>query len=101
MASRDVIIQRLARQFREETDAPDIDPAAFADYLLARGVQPPRIPTEREMMARLAKQALKHEIRRDEVTQQSYRAWHAVPAGEDPVTHQMRFSYFDIDDAPR
>jgi hypothetical protein len=101
MASRDVIIQRFARMFREETHAPDIDPASFAEYLLRHGVQPPRIPTAREVMARLAKQALKSEIRHDAVTRQAYRAYHAVPTSADPETGQMRFSYIDIDDAPR
>jgi hypothetical protein len=100
-ASRDVLIQRLARRFRDRTGAPDIDPEAFADYLLKQGMEPPKIPTVREMMARIARQALKHEIRRDQVTGQPYRGWHAVPAGEDPNTGQRRFSYFDIEDAPR
>jgi hypothetical protein len=102
MSSRDQIIQRLARSYREETGAEAVDAdGRFAEYLIAKGVQRPKIPTERELMARIARQALKHEIRKDSVTGQPYRGWHPVPSGEDPSTGQRRFLYFDIEDAPR
>lgn len=102
--SRDVAIQRLARRFCEEfgTDGLDIDSDnRFTDYLLAHNIRPPRPRTEREMLAQVAKRALKHEIRRDEVTRQDYRGWHAIPTEEDPVTGQWRWKYIDLDRADR
>ena len=101
MASRDQIIQRLARTYREETGSEDIDLAKFADYLIQQGLTPPRVPSQRDLMAKAAKTALKHEIRRDNATGHPYRGWHAVPRGTDKEPGQMLFSYVDIDDAPR
>ena len=100
MSSRQVI-QRLARQYREQTGSSNIDPLKFAAYLISQGVKPPRVPTELELMARTAKNALKHEIRVDSATNKPYRGWHAVPTGEDRETGQRIFSYYDIDDAER
>lgn len=101
-SSRDQIIQRLARIYREENDTDSVDPdGRFADFLIANGVKPPRTPTPREMLARVAKSALKHDIRRDAVTGQPYRGWHPVPVGEDQATGQRRFLYFDIEVAKR
>jgi hypothetical protein len=100
MASRDQIIQRLARIYREEHGVADIDPLAFAAYLLENGVRPPPAPTPLELMAKAAKRALKQEVRRDDVTGRPYHGWQAVPQS-DPATGQLKFSYFDTDDAPR
>jgi hypothetical protein len=101
-SNREQIIQRLARLYREENDTDSVDPdGRFADYLIENGVKPPRVPTPRELLARVAKAALKHDIRRDEVTGQPYRGWHPVPVEEDPVTGQRHFLYFDIEVAKR
>ncbi|RKH86921.1 hypothetical protein D7Y21_19975 [Corallococcus sp. AB045] len=101
MASREQIIQKLARMYREETGSEDIDPVKFADYLIKQGLTPPRVPSQRELMAKAAKAALKHEIRKDSATGRPYRGWHAVPRGTDKDSGQTLFSYYDIDDAPR
>jgi len=101
--SRDVVIQRLAKRFREEMGTPDIDvdSEAFTDYLLKYKVQAPRPRTERELLAQVAKKALKHEVRHDSVTGNEYRGWHAVQFEEDTETGQLRWRYYDIDHAPR
>lgn len=103
-ASRDVAIQRLAKRFCEEfgVDGLDMDEdERFTDYLLANHVRPPRPRTERELLIQVAKKALKHEIRRDAVTKQEYRGWHAIPKEEDPITGQLRWKYVDLDRASR
>ncbi|MFP2961857.1 hypothetical protein ACLEPN_29690 [Myxococcus sp. 1LA] len=100
MARQEQIIQRLARQYRREHGVDSVDPEKFADYLIKHGVTPPKVPSARELMARVARRALKHEVRRDKVSGQPYRGWHPVPAGKNS-DGQMIFAYFDIDDAPR
>jgi len=65
MASRDQIIQRFARMYRDETNSADIDLSKFANYLITHGVTPPPVPSEQDLMARAARRALKQEIRRD------------------------------------
>jgi len=101
MATRDQIIQRLARLYREEYEVDEIDPPIFADYLISKGVKPPPMPTTRDLMAKAAKRALKHEVRRDEMTGRPYHGWQAVPKNKDAETGQLSFSYVDTDDAPR
>ena len=101
MASREQIIQRMARIYREEQGSADIDLPSFADYLIRNGVRPPTTPTERELMAKAAKRALKQDIRRDEVTGRPYHGWQAVPQGKDARTGQLSFTYIDADEAPR
>jgi len=101
MATKDQIIQRLARVYREEFGVDEIDPNIFADYLISKGVKPPTTPTPRELMAKAAKKALKHEVRRDDATGHPYHGWQAVPKNKDPLTGQLTFSYVDTDDAPR
>lgn len=101
MASRDQIIQRLARMYREEHDVADIDPLTFADYLIKSGVKLPPPPTDLELMAKAAKRALKMEVRRDQVTGRPYHGYQAVPQERNPVTGQLQFRYYDTDDAPR
>jgi hypothetical protein len=58
MSSRDQIIQRMARIYREEQGSADIDLSSFAEYLISHGVKPPTAPTARELMAKAAKRAL-------------------------------------------
>lgn len=101
MATKDQIIQRFARIYREEYGVDEIDTNAFADYLISKGLKPPPMPTARELMAKAAKRALKHEVRHDELTGHPYHGWHAVPKNRDAQTGQLMFSYVDIDDAPR
>jgi len=101
MASRDQIIQRMARVYREEQGSADIDLSSFAEYLIRNGVKPPPAPTTRELMAKAAKRALKQDIRRDQVTGRPYHGWQAVPHGKDARTGQLSFTYIDADEAPR
>lgn len=101
MASRDQIIQRMARIYKEEHSSADIDLQSFADWLISHGVQPPPAPTQRELMAKAAKRALKQDVRHDEVTGRPYHGWQAVPHGKDARTGQLSFTYVDADDAQR
>lgn len=99
MPSRDNIIRNLAQDFRDE-NGTHLDLADFATFLLEKKVRPPRPPTEHELMMKAARRALKHEIRKDEVTGRPYHGWQAVPQ-RDAATGQLSFTYIDTDNAPR
>lgn len=100
MPSRDQLIQKMARNYREENDIDEIDVGKFAEYLIKHGMKPPPAPTAQDLMAKAARHALKQEIRKDSATGRPYHAWHAVPQGKNS-DGQLVFSYIDIDDAPR
>ena len=101
MPSREQIIQRLTPEYQEETGNESLDSHRFADWLMKRGVKPPPPPSERSLLAREARKAWRQDIRKDEVTGQPYRKYHAVPMEDPQPGDQLRFYYFDIERAPR
>lgn len=101
MATREQIILALVADYINETGDVGVDRHAYADWLIKKGLRPPPAPTERDLMARAVRRALKNEMRTDEETGLPYHAWQCVPVGKDRRTGQMVFVFVDTDKATR
>ena len=91
-------MQRLIRQYKDETGELEIDMHKVAEYAVSKDWP---LPQPRDPLDTLAKQftdAAREEIGHDPKSGRPYRVYHAVPI----VSGQMTFfHYIDINDAPR
>ena len=93
-------IQALARLYKGETGATDIDIADLVEWAVTTMGWPLPVPaTPKDRLTQTFKRALREEVRHDGKTGRPYRANHAVPVGESAQGTLWR--WVDIDTAPR
>ena len=96
MASKTKQMQRMIRQYKDETGEKEVDMHKVAQWAAGKG-WPLSQPTDPiEVLAKQFSRAARQEIRRDKATGLPYRANHAV---YQPGS-QLCF-WVDIDEAPR
>ena len=92
-------LQKIIALYRLKTAETELDPKKMAEFALKNGVELPRPRDPLELLAREISAAARVELRRDEKTNRSYRAYHSLP-----INHpdgQVSFVFIDIDDATR
>ena len=95
MATKHQLMQRIIRQYKEQTGKTEVDMKEVAKFAVDKGW---KLPVPTSPIDRLAKeftQAAREEIRHDPKTGKPYRANHAIPSGK-----QLHL-WIDIDEAPR
>lgn len=93
MATKSQQYQKLVRLYKEETGEKEIDNKAVAEWMIGRGVKPPKPKTAVELLASEISSALREETRYDNTTGLPYRANHAVPTAQGVL-------WIDIDEKP-
>lgn len=86
--------QKLFRLYKEETGEKEVDNKKVAEWMISKGVNPPKPKTAVDLLAAEISSALREETRYDGKTGMPYRANHAVPS------HQGVF-WIDIDEKPK
>lgn len=99
MSNRNQQMQRLIRQYREETGKKEIDMKDVAAWAHSRGWPLPKPLDPIERLAHDFARAARDETRQDMRTGRPYRVYHAVPY-QRPDGQQFSF-WVDIDEAPR
>lgn len=87
-------LQKMIRYYKEETGETEMDMAAVAKWLAARGHKLPEAATPVQLLEKALRRAAREEHRHDPQGR-PYRAYHAVA---DFVNGQKRWMWFDIDD---
>lgn len=89
-------MQRIIRQYRDETGETDVDMKKVAQYAVQMG-WPLSLPVDPlEVLAKEFSRAAREEIKHDAVTGKPYRVNHSLPV----PGGQLRL-WIDIDQAPR
>jgi len=86
--------QKLFRLYKEETGEKEVDSKKVAEWMILRGVKPPKPKTAVDLLASEVSSALREETRYDGKTGLPYRANHAVPT-------QQGVFWIDIDEKPK
>lgn len=93
MATRHQEMQRLIRQFKEETGKKEVDLREVAAWATTHGWPLPKPTDPLDRLAQEFARAAREEMRRDTKTGRPYRANHAVPTGQGTF-------WIDIDESP-
>jgi hypothetical protein len=86
-------MQRIIRQFKEETGKKEVDLREVAAWATTRGWPLPKPTSPLDRLAQEFSRAAREEIRRDANTGKPYRANHAYPTAQGVL-------WFDIDEKP-
>lgn len=92
-------LQKIIALYRIKTGETELDPKKMADFAVKNGVELPRPRDPFEILAHEISVAAREELRRDENTKRTYRAYHSLP-----IHHpdgQISFVFVDIEDATR
>lgn len=92
-------LQTIIALYRVVTGETELDPKKMAEFALKNGVELPKPKDPLELLAREISVAAREELRRDEKTRRTYRAYHSLP-----IEHsdgQVSFVFVDIEDATR
>lgn len=98
MTTKNELMQRLIRLYKEENNKTEVDMHAVAKFAMGKGWKMPVPKSPLDMLAAQFSDAARVEIRRDTKTGKPYRANHAVVLRVGP--HQLSL-WYDIDEAPR
>lgn len=82
MATRHQEMQRIIRQYKEETGKKEVDMRAVAAWATTRGWPMPKPTNPLDRLAQEFSRAAREETRRDARTGKPYRVNHAVPSGQ-------------------
>ena len=100
MATKNELMQRIIRMYREQTGEKDVDMHKVSRFAVTKKLM--KLPTPRDPFDMLAKDfsvAAREEVRYDQTTQQPYRVNHCYAVMQDGKQLHL---WLDIDDkAPR
>ena len=88
----------VIRLYKDETGKPEVDMHDVARWAMLKGWRSPKPKSPVDLLAREFSKAAAQEVRRNNATGRSYRAYHAVTTKTG--SKQMTF-WVDIDEAPR
>ena len=97
MSEKHRIMQRIIEEWQHETENAEIDMKAVALYAMSKGWPSPTPLTPEERLAKEFSQAAREATKRDEVTGEDYRVYHAVKMDG----HGQGVFWINIDEAPR
>lgn len=92
-------LQKIIALYRIKTGETELDPRRIAEFAVKSGVDLPRPKSPFELLAHEISVAAREDLRRDEKTNRTYRAYHSLP-----IHHpdgQVSFVFVDIEDATR
>lgn len=92
-------LQKIIALYRIKTGETELDPKKMADFAVKHGVELPRPKDPLEILAHEISVAAREELRRDEKTKRTYRAYHSLPI--EHADGQVSFVFVDIEDATR
>lgn len=92
-------LQKIIALYRAMTGETELDPKKIASFALNNGVELPRPKDPLEILAQEISVAAREELRRDEGTKRTYRAYHSLPIQH--ADGQTSFVFVDIEDATR
>lgn len=92
-------LQKIIALYRLQTGETELDPKKMAEFAVRHGVPLPRPKEPLELLAKEISVAAREDLRRDEVTNRPYRAYHSLPIGH--ADGQVSFVFVDIEDATR
>lgn len=98
MATKNQLMQRLIREYKQETGKKEVDMKDVASFAVAKGWKLPAPVSGLDRLAREFAQAAREETRYDKKTRKPYRANHAIPVTQDG---KQLYLWIDIDEAPR
>ena len=98
MANKFQLMQRIIRQYKDETGEKEVDMHKVARFAARRGWDLPTPADPLDLLAKEFARAARQEVRYDKETGQPYRVNHAIPA-QGPKG-QLKL-WIDIDEAPR
>lgn len=96
MTTKNELLQRIIRRYRDETGEKEVDLRKVADFAVRNGWQLSEPVDPLDLLARDLARAAREEVRYDEVTGDPYRANHAIP-----VPGANYRLWIDIDEAER
>lgn len=99
MSTKRQLMQRIIRQYKDETGETEVDMHKVAKFAAGKGWRLPKPPEPLDILAREFAQAAREEIRYDQTTGKPYRANHAIVQTLGPG--QQLSLWIDIDEAPR
>lgn len=92
-------LQKIIALYRLQTGETELDPKKMAEFALRHGVSLPQPKDPLELLAKEISAAAREDLRRDEVTNRPYRAYHSLPI--EHANGQVSFVFVDIEDATR
>ncbi|MGN6363354.1 hypothetical protein [Asticcacaulis taihuensis] len=92
-------LQKIIALYRVKTGETELDPKKIADFALKNGVELPKPKDPMELLAQEISVAAREDLRVDEATRRTYRAYHSLPIQH--ADGQTSFVFVDIEDATR
>ena len=99
MTKKTELLQRLVRQYKEQTGTKEIDTRAVATWAHDLGMKLPQPPSGLDMLAKEFSRAEGEEVRTDKGTKRTYKANLAFRKRNSDGTQGVL--WVDVDEAPR